>query len=217
LVKDGGLGKLNHRREVAPVDKQAVIRLNRDTLYSSAVFDLDTGPVTVTLPDAGKRFLSMQVIDEDQYTHGVFYGAGTRKLTRKGIGTRYVVVAIRTLADPNDAKDIEQAHALQDAIKTSQQSPGPARRDPHRPGRDGSAGHLQRPGGPVGDRCGTPADRGRAARRPRQARRAARLGERLPAGSVGDAAIYTDHVKVSHIIRQVVLRQAAILNFVNPF
>ncbi|GGC79301.1 HlyD family secretion protein [Chelatococcus reniformis] len=44
-----------------------------------------------------------------------------------------------------------------------------------------------------------------------------RLGERLPAGSVGDAAIYTDHVKVSHIIRQVVLRQAAILNFVNPF
>jgi len=53
-----------------------VIRLNRDTLYSAAVFDLDGGPVTITLPDAGKRFMSMQIIDEDQYTPQVVYGAG---------------------------------------------------------------------------------------------------------------------------------------------
>jgi multidrug resistance efflux pump len=39
----------------------------------------------------------------------------------------------------------------------------------------------------------------------------------LPAGSMGTAAIYTDHVKVSHIIRRVLLRQVAILNYVNPF
>jgi hypothetical protein len=39
---------------------------NRDTLYSLSVFDLDAGPVTVTLPNAGQRFISMQVIDEDQ-------------------------------------------------------------------------------------------------------------------------------------------------------
>ena len=31
------------------------------------------------------------------------------------------------------------------------------------------------------------------------------------------AAIYTDHVKASHIIRKVLLRQIAILNYVNPF
>ena len=36
--------------------------LNRDTLYSAAVFDLDTGQVAITLPDAGKRFMSMQVM-----------------------------------------------------------------------------------------------------------------------------------------------------------
>jgi RND family efflux transporter MFP subunit len=40
---------------------------------------------------------------------------------------------------------------------------------------------------------------------------------RLPAGSTGLAAIYTDHVKAAHVIRQVILRQTAILNFVNPF
>ena len=43
------------------------------------------------------------------------------------------------------------------------------------------------------------------------------VAQRLPAGSTGLAAIYTDQVKASHVIRQVVLRQTAILNYVNPF
>ncbi len=43
------------------------------------------------------------------------------------------------------------------------------------------------------------------------------IAERLPAGSTGDAAIYTDHVKLAHVIRKVLLRQIAITNYVNPF
>lgn len=43
------------------------------------------------------------------------------------------------------------------------------------------------------------------------------IAQRLPAGSTGLAAIYTDHVKAAHVIRKVVLRQTAILNYVNPF
>jgi RND family efflux transporter MFP subunit len=39
----------------------------------------------------------------------------------------------------------------------------------------------------------------------------------LPAGATGTAAIFTDHVKVSHVIRRVLLRQLAILNYINPF
>src|ERR1700733_16084776 len=62
-VKENAFGKFFHNREPAPIDNQNIIRLNRDTLYSGAVFDLDAGPVTVTLPDAGKRFMSMQVFD----------------------------------------------------------------------------------------------------------------------------------------------------------
>jgi len=42
------------------------------------------------------------------------------------------------------------------------------------------------------------------------------LAESLPAGSVGDAAIFTEHVTASHIIRKVLLRQIAILNYVLP-
>lgn len=45
----------------------------------------------------------------------------------------------------------------------------------------------------------------------------AEFARRLPAGSAGTAAIYTDHVKPAHIVRRVVLRQLAILNYVNPF
>lgn len=43
------------------------------------------------------------------------------------------------------------------------------------------------------------------------------LSRRLPAGSTGTAAIYTEHVQAAHVIRKVVLRQTAILNYVNPF
>jgi hypothetical protein len=43
------------------------------------------------------------------------------------------------------------------------------------------------------------------------------VARRLPAGSTGLAAIFTDHVAITHVIRRVVLRQTAILNYVNPF
>jgi multidrug resistance efflux pump len=39
----------------------------------------------------------------------------------------------------------------------------------------------------------------------------------LPAGSTGEAAIFTDHLKATHVVRKVLLRQTAILNYVNPF
>ena len=120
IVKDGGFGKFRHRREPTTVENQSVIRLNRDTLYSVAVFDLDAGPVRITLPDAGKRFMSMQVISEDQYTPEVIYGAGKRTFTKEGIGTRYVLLRVRTLIDPNDLKDVLAVHELQDAIKVEQ-------------------------------------------------------------------------------------------------
>jgi hypothetical protein len=51
LVKDGSFGKFTHNRELTPIDKQLVVRSNRDTLNSGAVFDLDAGPVTITLPN----------------------------------------------------------------------------------------------------------------------------------------------------------------------
>jgi hypothetical protein len=40
--------------------------MNRDTLYSTAVVDLDREPV-LTIPDGGDRYLSVMVVNEDHY------------------------------------------------------------------------------------------------------------------------------------------------------
>jgi hypothetical protein len=80
--------------------------------------------VTITLPDAGNRFMSMQVLDEDEYTHAVYYGAGRYTMTRDEMGTHYGSLVIRILANPQDPEDMKQVHALQDAIKVEQKSSG---------------------------------------------------------------------------------------------
>jgi hypothetical protein len=125
VVKDGGFGKYVHHRDLYPVDAP-IVRPNRDTLYSFSIFDLDAGPVTITLPNTGHRFMSLQVIDADQYTPEVHYGAGRYTFTRKKIGTRYVQLGVRMLVDPDDPEDLKKVHALQDAIMIEQPG-GPGR------------------------------------------------------------------------------------------
>src|SRR5260370_27714197 len=117
LVKAGGFGKLFHFRDPAPIDNQTIIRFNRDTLYTTAVFDLDPGPVTITLPDAGKRFMTLQIINQDNYVPAVIYRSGPRTLTRERGGSRYLIIGIRPLVHAAHPKDVEQAHTLQEAIK----------------------------------------------------------------------------------------------------
>jgi multidrug resistance efflux pump len=43
------------------------------------------------------------------------------------------------------------------------------------------------------------------------------IADRLPAGATGEAAIYTDSVKPTYIIRRVMIRMSAYLNYVIPF
>jgi hypothetical protein len=124
-VADGGFGKLHHFRKPMPIEAQRVIRANRDTLYSSGVFDLDAGPVTVTLPDSGGRFMSMQVFDEDEYVVEVSYGGQPRTYTRERVGTRYMMVGIRTLVlHPEDPADLGEVHVLQNSIRVEQKAHG---------------------------------------------------------------------------------------------
>jgi hypothetical protein len=124
FVKDAGLGIFAHRRVPAAIDKQDVIRMNRDTLYSSAVVDLDASPATVTLPESGGRFMAMQVINQDHYTIAVIYEPGTHAFTRQQVGTRYVLFLVRTFVDPNDPSDLVKVHAVQDAMTVTQTGAG---------------------------------------------------------------------------------------------
>lgn len=124
LVAEGGFGQFHHIRDLSPLDNQLVIRQNRDTIYSAGVFDLDAGPLTVTLPDAGSRYMAVQVVTEDHYVPEVVYQPGEYTFTRDQIGTRYVLLAVRTLVDPNDPADLDVVHGLQDALVTRQDSAG---------------------------------------------------------------------------------------------
>jgi hypothetical protein len=124
FVREGAFGRLMHSRELADVEHQSVVRMNRDTLYSRGVFDLDAGPVTITLPDAGGRFMSLLLISEDHYNPATFYAPGAHQITREQIGTRYVTMLVRTFVDPNDPEDLKKVHALQDAIQLELAAPG---------------------------------------------------------------------------------------------
>ena len=121
---DDAFGKLRHRRQPTPIDKQDVVRMNRDTLYSNGVFDLEASPVTITLPDAGQRYMALQVISEDHYTTDVVYAPGSHTYTKDEVGTRYVFLIFRTLVDPQNPDDVKAANALQDAIKVEQINTG---------------------------------------------------------------------------------------------
>jgi len=118
-----GLNTFFHLRGLAPIDKQDVIRMNRDTLYSSAVLDL-TRPATVIMPETGDRYQSLHVIDQDHYSFAKTK-PGTYKLTQAEVGTRYAYLIVRTFIDADDAEDIKAANAIQDQLKIEGGGTGP--------------------------------------------------------------------------------------------
>ena len=122
--KAGGVNKVLNVRQPALIDDQATIRLNRDTIYSFIVIDISKG-ATVTLPEAGSRYMSMMVVNEQEYINAVYIKPGEYKLTTDEFGSDHVWVVIRTLVDSNSAEDIKTANNLQDQIKVQANSATP--------------------------------------------------------------------------------------------
>ena len=117
------IGEIVHAREPRTAQNQTVIRENQDTLYSSLILDLSE-PVTLTLPEIGERYQSMQVVNQDHYMF-VKAQPGSYELTQDSVGTRFASVIIRTFVDVNDPEDVANAHAAQDAIQVSGGGEGP--------------------------------------------------------------------------------------------
>ena len=80
------------RRVLADHTSRGVTSPNNDTLYGSAWLDLTQGPVHVTLPDFGKRYFSLQLMD--------FY---TNSFAVLGTRTTGSTAETFTLIGPNDA------------------------------------------------------------------------------------------------------------------
>ncbi|UUT35299.1 DUF1214 domain-containing protein [Microbacterium elymi] len=111
----GGVNLFVHNRAPAAIDDQAVIRLNRDTLYSFAVVDVSSG-AKLTLPEQDDRYLSAMVVNQDHFVRAIFHEPGAYDLTADELGSDHVVVAVRTLVDPVDPADVTAVAAIQDEI-----------------------------------------------------------------------------------------------------
>ncbi|MGH6797363.1 MAG: DUF1214 domain-containing protein [Roseiarcus sp.] len=122
-VDAGMFGHFKCVKQPGSADDQIVVRMNRDVLFCWAILDL-TQPATVTLPDPGKRYMSMRVINEDHYIKLLTYKPGEYVIDRKLNGTRYAHLAVRFFVDPADAKDLAAANALQDQVRVTQSDKG---------------------------------------------------------------------------------------------
>lgn len=117
------IGEWAHVRELTPIDAQNVVRMNRDTLYSSAVLDLST-PAVLIKNEIDDRYQSVLIVNEGHFARQVIYEAGEYELTQEGMGSRYVVVIVRTLVDAEDPEDVSKAQAAQDALSIVQADKG---------------------------------------------------------------------------------------------
>jgi hypothetical protein len=111
----GGVNRFLHFREPTPIAQQSTIRMNRDTLYSAAVVDISNG-ATVTLPDAGDRYMTLMVVNQDHFINDVFSGGGSYTLDQSKYETPYVLVWARFLVDATDAEDVAVVNELQDRM-----------------------------------------------------------------------------------------------------
>ena len=118
-----GLGNWIHFRGPTPLDQQKVIRMNRDTLYSSVVLDLSK-PATVIMPETGGRYQSLHVINQDHYSFAKVK-PGRYELTQENVGSRYAYLIVRTFLDADDPEDIKATNAVQDALKVEGGASGP--------------------------------------------------------------------------------------------
>jgi hypothetical protein len=124
VVKRGGFGRFTHERDFPPAGRQAPAWADGDVLRSRAVFDLELGPVTVTVPSSTARFVSLEALDEDHYTVAMFYGPGTYTFSFENVSTRYVLIVVRIMVDPADRTDLARVHQVQDAIAISRHGGG---------------------------------------------------------------------------------------------
>lgn len=108
-----GFGTITHIRRPTTPDRQTVVRMNRDTLYSSAVVDLSKD-VFADLPAGSGRYVSLHVINQDHYSR-VHLEPRTYRLTQQDVGTRYAFLIWRIFVNGDDS-DTKQANTIQDRI-----------------------------------------------------------------------------------------------------
>ncbi|MBP6878124.1 MAG: DUF1254 domain-containing protein [Phenylobacterium sp.] len=117
--------RFRHVRKLTDARSQTVTQPNNDTLYSSAWLDLSAGPVRITLPDAGERYVSLALMDMFTNNFAVLHAGTAHEVIVIGphapgrpgairAPTNWVWALGRTLvAGP---ADLPAAHLVQDGL-----------------------------------------------------------------------------------------------------
>jgi hypothetical protein len=129
------LNNMGHQRKLSDATLAGVAP-NVDTLYSLAWLDLDDEPFVLEAPDYSSRYYSFQFVNDDtsadvslgKRTHGgrlppVFVrGPKASAPTPDGMievaaATRYLMIAGRTLVQPDDAEDYDAVRSLHERVR----------------------------------------------------------------------------------------------------
>ncbi|WP_257969085.1 DUF1254 domain-containing protein, partial [Vibrio parahaemolyticus] len=115
ITKLVGSNKWFHFPGLTPLDNQTVVRMNRDTIYSTYIADLSKGG-TITIPNTGDRYISVMVVQNDHYIDQVFSKAGTYEINSQ---TDFAMIAARVQIDPNDPADLQAVKDIQSKLKVT--------------------------------------------------------------------------------------------------
>jgi len=118
-----GVGIFIHNKKGADPKDRTVMRINFDTIYSFIVLDLKE-PATLVMPETDGRYQSAWFITEEHFNPMSLSKAGTYTVTEKEMGSRYIMIVIRTQANVEDPKDMTIASALQEKLEIHQKDKG---------------------------------------------------------------------------------------------
>ncbi|NIO39501.1 MAG: DUF1254 domain-containing protein, partial [Burkholderiales bacterium] len=103
------------------LNRQTVVRMNRDTIYSGAVVNVSEG-ATITLPESDGRYISAMVVQNDHYIDQVFKTPGEHVIEA---ATDFVLVAVRIRSNPEDPQDTDTIRSLQQKLRISAKATDP--------------------------------------------------------------------------------------------
>jgi len=123
ITKTNGVGVFMHNKKAADPKDKTVVRINFDTQYSVAILDLKE-EATLIMPETNGRYQSAWFITEEHYNPMAINNPGTYKITQEDMGSRYIMLVIRTQVNMTDPEDLAKVSALQDQLQLSQKDRG---------------------------------------------------------------------------------------------
>jgi len=123
VTNTNGVGVFMHNKKAADPKDKTVVRINFDTKYSIAILDLKE-EATLTMPETNGRYQSAWFITEEHYNPMAINTPGTYKITQEDMGSRYIMLVIRTQVNMTDPEDLAKVSSLQDQLQLTQNDRG---------------------------------------------------------------------------------------------